>query len=268
MTHTDDTTTGGLFSNDSPTNNLTFFRFESATVRVIDQSGEPWFVASDVCRVLELANITMALRVLDDDERGVNTIEVGGRDQSVNIISEPGLYKLLSRSRKPEAKRFDRWVRHEVLPAIRKHGGYIVAAPEETPEALAIRALTILQATVARQKAQIEEAMPKVEALLRIATADGSLCITDAAKALQIRPKDLFELLQRRHWIYKRAGTAHWVGYQDRTSAGDIEHKVTTVLRPDGTEKITEQVRIMAQGLTKLARLMPERVTISDGGRH
>lgn len=100
------------------------------------------------------------------------------------------------------------------------------------------------------------ELAPKAEALDRIATADGSLCITDAAKALQMRPKDLFNYLREHGWIYRRAGAGHDVGYQSKTTTGLLEHKVTTVLRADGSEKITEQVRITPKGLAKLSALI------------
>jgi phage antirepressor YoqD-like protein len=103
---------------------------------------------------------------------------------------------------------------------------------------------------------QVKELLPSQEALNRLSQADGSLCITDAAKALQMRPSDLFAWLRRNGWIYKRAGTAHDLGYSSKTTAGLLEHKVTTVLRADGSEKVTEQVRITARGLTKLAQLI------------
>lgn len=105
-------------------------------------------------------------------------------------------------------------------------------------------------------EAKVEEQGEKVAALDRIAMADGSLCITDAAKALQVRPKDLFDYLRSHGWIYRRAGTAHDVGYQSRVNAGDLEHKVTTVLKADGSEKVVEQVRVTPRGLAKLAKLM------------
>jgi anti-repressor protein len=113
----------------------------------------------------------------------------------------------------------------------------------------------VLQATVDRQKAQIAIIAPKAEALDRIATAEaGSLNVTAAAKALQVRPKDLFGYLMSHGWIYRRPGGAGYLGYQTKTNAGDLEHKVTTVLRADGTEKMVEQVLVTAQGLTKLAK--------------
>lgn len=101
---------------------------------------------------------------------------------------------------------------------------------------------------------KVEVMQPTVEAYDRIAKADGSLCITDAAKALQMRPKDLIAKLSSSKWIYKRAGNSHWLGYQDKVQAGYLEHKVTEVTRSDGTTKITEQVRITPKGLAKLAK--------------
>lgn len=106
-------------------------------------------------------------------------------------------------------------------------------------------------------EAQIAEAQPKVKAFDRIADSDGSFCVTDAAKALQMRPKDLFSYLSQHGWTYKRAGASHWLGYQAKVTQGLLQHKVTTVLRPDGSEKITEQVRITPKGLEKLALLIP-----------
>lgn len=81
------------------------FQFEGKPIRVVEQDGELWFVAADVCRVLELDNVAMAVRVLDPDEKGVNTFDTPGGSQQMTVISEPGVYKLLGRSRKPEARR-------------------------------------------------------------------------------------------------------------------------------------------------------------------
>jgi Rha family phage regulatory protein len=103
---------------------------------------------------------------------------------------------------------------------------------------------------------QVRELLPAQAALQRFAEADGSLCITDAAKALQMRPSDLFNWLRQNGWIYKRVGTSHDLGYSSKTTTGLLEHKVTTVLRADGSEKVTEQVRVTAKGLTKLAQLI------------
>lgn len=107
---------------------------------------------------------------------------------------------------------------------------------------------------VTELESQVEVMTQDVEALDRIAKADGSLCLTDTAKALQMRPKDFIQKLQAEKWIYKRVGNSHWLGYSDKVQAGYVEHKVTEVTRGDGTTKITEQVRITPKGLTKLAK--------------
>lgn len=128
--------------------------------------------------------------------------------------------------------------------------------PQTLPEALR------LAADLAEQNSHLQlvvaEQAPKVEALNRIAVADGSLCITDAAKSLQIKRKELIAILQARKWIYRRAGSTHFVAYQDKIQAGVMEHKYSTVERPDGTEKTTEQARVTPKGLIRLATIIRE----------
>lgn len=245
--------------------NIIPFNFEDHAVRVITRDGEPWFVLADVCDVLAISNNRDAATRLDDDEKAdvgiTDTSSTGVTQQRmVTIINESGLYRLILTSRKAAAKRFSKWVTGEVLPSIRKTGGYMLAAPEETPEELALRAMTVLQATVERQKQQLAEAQPKAEAHDRLAGTVGSMSVTEAAKVLQVKPKDLFTWLSCNRWIYRRPGNANWLGYSSRTTSGDLVHKVTTVLKPDGSERVAEQVRITPQGLTKLAKLMPERL--------
>ena len=129
--------------------NITPFAFGDNMVRVQkDEDGNPWFVAKDVCRVLGLGNVTESTKSLDDDERSSVILNTLGGDQEMNIISESGLYALIFRSRKPEAKTFSKWVRAEVLPSIRKTGAYAmpiqkpgsrIALPDDLPpEALAL----------------------------------------------------------------------------------------------------------------------------------
>ena len=106
-------------------NDLQIFRnAQFGQVRIIDRSGEPWFVAADVANSLDIQNIRQNLSELDDDEKGVSIIYTLGGNQEVAIINEPGLYSLIFRSRKPEARTFKRWITHEVIPSIRKTGGY------------------------------------------------------------------------------------------------------------------------------------------------
>jgi len=112
------------------TMNTTALNFEGAAVRLVQIDGEPWFVAADVCEVLDVQNVAQAVARLDDDERYMFNI---GRQGEVHVINESGLYSLILTSRKPEAKRFKKWVTGEVLPAIRKTGSYSVKPTPATP---------------------------------------------------------------------------------------------------------------------------------------
>jgi prophage antirepressor-like protein len=110
------------------------FNFENQAVRTIVKDGETWFVATDVCAVLAHTNPTAAVARLDDDEKGLTTIETKAGPQTLNVVSESGLYHLIVTSRKPQAKAFRRWVTHEVLPAIRQTGRYETHRSKETPK--------------------------------------------------------------------------------------------------------------------------------------
>jgi phage antirepressor YoqD-like protein/phage regulator Rha-like protein len=105
-------------------------------------------------------------------------------------------------------------------------------------------------------EARVEDMRGDVEALDRISNADGTLTVTETAKALTMRPSDLFNWLANNGWIYKRPGAALWLGYQSKCNKGLLWHKTTTIIRPDGSEKITEQLRVTAKGLTVLARFI------------
>ena len=109
--------------------NIVAFNFESSNVRVtMGENGEPMFVAADVCQALTIDNHRNVLARLDDDEKGVQIMDTPGGRQELATVNESGLYSLILTSRKPEAKRFKRWVTHEVLPSIRKTGSYVSAA--------------------------------------------------------------------------------------------------------------------------------------------
>lgn len=112
------------------------FSFNSLDVRVVDRDGEPWFVAADVCAALSVGNPSDVMRRLDEDEKGVVSIDTLGGRQDVSVVNESGLYAVVMTSRKPEAKKFKKWVTSEVLPAIRKTGSYGVPALPTDPMAI------------------------------------------------------------------------------------------------------------------------------------
>ena len=117
------------------------FDFEGAAVRTMSRDGEPWFVLADVCRVLGLTDPSGVARKLDADEKGQYPIRTLGGEQNVLAVNESGLFAVILRSDKPDAKRFRKWITSEVLPAIRHTGGYIQAAPEDTPEIIMAKGL-------------------------------------------------------------------------------------------------------------------------------
>ena len=130
-------------------NELKIFENEQfGAIRAITQNDEPWFVAADVCRALELGNSRQALARLDDDEKGVISTDTPGGEQKMNIVNEPGLYTLVLGSRKPEAKAFKRWITHEVLPAIRQTGSYSLVTLDANTNQRALTSDDYLRAAV------------------------------------------------------------------------------------------------------------------------
>lgn len=107
-------------------------------IRAMERDGEAWFYAGDTCAALEIANVSDAVSRLDDDEKGIATTDTPGGKQNVLIVSEPGLYSLIFMSRKPAAKEFKRWITHDVIPAIRKHGAYMLQTLTPTEALLAV----------------------------------------------------------------------------------------------------------------------------------
>lgn len=124
------------------------------------------------------------------------------------------------------------------------------------PSFLRSTLLTYTEKVIALES-QVEEMKPDVEALTRIAKSHGSMCVTDAAKQLQVKPKSLFDTMSQLKWIYRRLGTP-WIGYQDKIQQGLIEHKVTVITKPDGEDKSIPQVRVTPKGLSKLAKLLTQ----------
>jgi Rha family phage regulatory protein len=145
------------------------------------------------------------------------------------------------------AKIIDRWQQLEVEVQ--------AAAIFESPAAMRGLLLTYSEKVIALET-QVEDMREDVAAHERLTKADGSLNVTETAKNLGMRPKDLFKWLAEHGWTYKRPGSAAWLGYAAKCNDGLLEHKTTTVTRADGTEKITEQVRVTPKGLSRLAKLI------------
>jgi prophage antirepressor-like protein len=235
------------------------FNFGDFPVRIEDREGALWFVLPDVCRVLEIANVADAASRLDDDERDVVGItDTMGREQQTTIVSESGLYSLVLRSRKAEARAFKKWITAEILPAIRRTGGYGMPPAPDLNDNATLRALLLGKlGQMDVLAADNKDLKGKAEALDRLTNAAGTLCVTDAAKSLGLPPKRLFGWLIGHSWIYRRNGSGALVGYQNKLDSGLLRHKITRLTRTDGSTRITEQVLVTAKGLAQLAAHVP-----------
>lgn len=228
---------------------------EFGQLRIIkDEHGEPWFVAKDVCESLGLSNVGQAIASLDDDEKGSITIDDGTPgNPNKAIITEAGLYSLILRSRKPEAKAFKRWVTHEVLPAIRKDGGYMVAKADETPEETMARAVLIAQATIERQSKQIEEMKPKAVFADAVSVSSSTILVGDLAKILKQNGYDiggnrLFQLLREQGYLCKQKGAMWNMPTQRSMEMGLFEVKETAVTHSDGHVTINKTPKVTGKG--------------------
>ena len=196
-------------------NEIQQFYFNGAALRTLtDKTGEPWFVAKDVCDILEISNVTMALQKLDDDERSKFNL---GRQGETNIVNEAGLYVLVLGSRKPEAHEFKRWVTHEVLPQIRRTGGYIHTTDTDSDEDILAKAVLVAQKTIEHKNRQIAEKDAQIKALEpkalfadAVAASDGTCLVGELAKMLRqnglnIGQNRLFRLLRQVRFEPQRA---------------------------------------------------------------
>ena len=243
-------------------NEIQQFDFRGASLRTLtDKAGEPWFVAKDVCDILELTNPAVALQSLDDDEKTnlSNSYVWSESGRRPLIISEPGLYRLVMRSRKPEAKEFQRWVTHEVLPQIRKTGGYIPTTAADDDMTILAKAVMIGQRTmeaqkqkIAEQQTRIVELEPKARFADAVAASDGTCLVGELAKMLRQNGMDigqnrLFRLLQADGYLGK-SGSNRNVPTQRAMDLGLFRIKETTVTHADGRTTVSRTPKVTGKG--------------------
>lgn len=242
------------------TDEITTLQFNSnqfGQLRAIqDESGEPWFVAVDVCNALGLANPSVSVNSLDFDERSKLNL---GRQGEANIVSEPGFYKLVLKSRKPEAKAFQRWVTHEVLPSIRKQGAYVYSNGTESDDVLMARGLLAAQTIIDKKNALIEckdreiaELKPKALFADAVAASDGTCLIGSFAKILQqnginIGQNRLFAWMRENGYLGK-SGSNHNIPTQRYVEMGLFRTKETPIVHADGRVTINFTTRLTGKG--------------------
>ena len=237
-----------------------FTNEEFGTIRVADNNGEPWFVAKDVCDALGIAtnHLRERNRGLDDDEV-VSLPNWEGKGLAPLIVSEPGFYKLVMKSRKPEAKAFQRWVTHEVLPSIRKQGAYVYSNGTESDDVLMARGLLAAQTIIDKKNAVIEgqqreiaELRPKALFADAVAASDGTCLIGELAKMMRqngvhVGQNRLFEWLRRDGFLGK-TGSNYNVPTQMAMERGLFRIKETAVTHSDGHVTVNRTPKATGRG--------------------
>lgn len=239
------------------------FRYEdSHEVRTVNLAGEPWFVAADIASTLGYSATAALTRTLDEDEKGVHNLHTPGGDQSVTIISEAGLYSAILRSRVAGARQFKRWITHEVIPAVRKTGGYGLARQLPQTHAEALRALADEVEAHEATRAVVRELTPAANAWHAIADAKGDFSVGDAAKMLSRDPgistgeQRLHRWMAAHGWTFRRPD-GRPRAYQSKVDAGLLVEKIGS---PYLNHKLGEYVapaptiRITPKGMDRLYR--------------
>lgn len=226
---------------------------EFGSVRVVERDGEPWFVARDVAERLGYSNPRDAIyKHVDPEDKGVANCDTLGGKQEITIINESGLYSLVLSSKLPNAKKFKRWVTSEVLPAIRRTGGYIAAKEEDTPEEIMARALLIANDKINQLKAKIEQDREKVAFAESVSAADGAIHVGTLAKlccqnGVKIGQQRLFNWLRQNKYLMHINGVGN-IPTQRSIEMGILVIKETTHMSADGHFTIRRTPMVTGKG--------------------
>lgn len=243
---------------------------EFGEIRTLIENGEPWLVGKDVCESFGDTNYRRSLSSVDDDDKRISQIETPGGKQNMIVINESGLYSLLFQMQPQKAKgvsqndslvderieklhRFKRWVTSEVLPSIRKNGGYIAGQETMTDDELMARALQVAQNKILERDKQIETMKPKAIFADAVAASHTSILIGDLAKLISqngvsIGQKRLFKWLRDNGYLIKREGSDRNMPTQRSMEMKLFEVKESTISNPDGSVRITRTPKVTGKG--------------------
>lgn len=238
--------------------NLEVFNYRDSRVRVVSQDGIAWFVAKDVCDILEITNYRNAVSRLKDTMKGVHTVDTPGGKQDMVTVNEAGLYKLVFTSRKEEAEHFTDWIALEVLPSIRNHGMYAtpqaIEAMLQDPDTM-IMTLQALKAEREQRQAlerKVEQDKPRVLFSQAVEASDTSILIGELAKILrqngvEIGQNRLFEWMRNNGYLIK-SGSSRNMPTQYSMDRGWFEIQERVIQVPNQEPKITRTPRVTGKG--------------------
>ena len=231
---------------------LTTYGFHGQSVRVVtDEHGDSWFIATDVARILGYGDATHLTRRLDEDEKGLRPVETPGGIQRLAVITEPGLYAAILGSQVEGARAFKRWVTHELIPQVRRTGGY--SMPTDFPSAL--RALAAEHENRAALEAKVASDAPKVLFADAVATSQTDILVGDLAKILRgndvrVGANRLFEWLRNDGYLIRRQGTDWNMPTQRSMELGLFRVKETAVTHSDGHVSVSKTPKVTGKGQT------------------
>lgn len=229
---------------------LTAYGFHGQSVRVItDEHGDPWFVAADVARILGYRDANALVRRVDEEDRGTRILSTPGGDQTVTVVTEPGLYIGVLGSTVPRARAFKRWVTHELLPEVRRTGSY--SLPKDYPSAL--RALAAEAEARAALEAKVHADAPKVLFADAVATSSTDILVGDLAKILrgndvQVGANRLFEWLRNDGYLIRRQGSDWNMPTQRSMELGLFRVKETAITHSDGHVSVSKTPKVTGKG--------------------
>lgn len=240
-------------------NTLTVFNNqEFGQIRILKINNEPWFVGKDVAEILGYQNSSKAVSThVDEEDRILEMISHSQNGKVVktqtSIINESGLYSLIIGSKLQGAKKFKRWVTSEVLPAIRKNGGYIGNAEEMSEEEIMAKALMVAQRTIENKNKLIEELKPKAIFADAVSASQTSILVGELAKILKQNGINtggtrLFSWLRENGYLIKRRGTDYNMPTQKSMELGLFEIKETNVVHSDGHVSISKTPKVTGKG--------------------
>lgn len=233
---------------------LIFSNPEFGEVRTTTINNEPWFVGKDVAQVLGYGDTNQAIRKhVDNEDKLTRCFDGSGQNREMTIINESGLYSLILSSKLPGAKKFKHWITSEVLPSIRKHGGYIAGQEEMSGEELMAKALLFADRKIKEQNQQIAEMKPKALFADSVTVSDSTILIGELAKILRQNgidtgEKRLFEWLRDNGYLIKRKGTDYNMPTQRSMELGLFKIKETVVNHSSGYTTVNKTPKVTGKG--------------------
>lgn len=240
------------------------FNFEDKSIRIsLGENDDVYFVAADLARALDYRDAASMLRIVDTEEKGTHRVSTPGGDQMMLVVNESGFYRIVLNREvhyvkgdktKEFVRRFQQWVTRDVLPSIRKHGGYLAGQEHMSPEEMVAASMRYLESKIAEQKRQLDEQQPKVALAEAIGNSRSTILVGELAKILtqngarELGTRRLFARLRADGYLCRQHGEMWNLPTQRAMDMGLFEVVKRPVPMPDGTVRITRTTKVTGKG--------------------